>query len=117
MGGSADAGIARTIWNTQASFMADRKPTPPRGVAGSRARRSDVPGRRILITGIASYLGTELARILEADPDVDLVVGLDTHEPRARLDRTERIDADIRDPEIARLIPPTGVDTIVHNQI
>ena len=30
MGGSADAGIARTIWNTQASFMADRKPTPPR---------------------------------------------------------------------------------------
>jgi len=76
-----------------------------------------VPGRRILITGIASYLGTELARILEADPDVDLVVGLDTREPRARLDRTERIDADIRDPEIARLIPPTGVDTIVHNQI
>jgi nucleoside-diphosphate-sugar epimerase len=27
-----------------------------------------VPGRRVLITGIASYLGSELARRLEADP-------------------------------------------------
>ena len=74
-------------------------------------------GRRILITGIASYLGTELARRLESDPDVEYVVGLDTRKPKAALERTEFIEADIRNPVIARLIPPTGVDTIVHNQI
>ena len=74
-------------------------------------------GRRILITGIASYLGTELARRLEQDPDVEYVVGLDTRKPKAALERTEFIEADIRNPLIARLIPPTGVDTIVHNQI
>jgi UDP-glucose 4-epimerase len=76
-----------------------------------------VPGRRILITGIASYLGSELARRLEADPRVEYIAGLDTRPPKASLERTELIEADIRDPEIARLIPPTRVDTVVHNQI
>jgi UDP-glucose 4-epimerase len=33
------------------------------------------------------------------------------------LERTELIEADIRDPEIARLIPRTGADTLVHEQI
>ena len=76
-----------------------------------------MPGRRILITGIASYLGTELARRLEDDPGVEYVAGLDTKRPRSELRSTELIEADIRDPEIARKIQPTGVDTIVHNQI
>jgi UDP-glucose 4-epimerase len=76
-----------------------------------------VAGRRILITGIASYLGTELARRLEQDPDVEYVAGLDTRRPKATLEKTEFIEADIRSPVIARLIAPTGVDTIVHNQI
>src|SRR3954449_7617935 len=74
-------------------------------------------GRRILITGIASYLGTELARRLEQDPDVEYVAGLDTRKPRASLERTEFIEADIRNPVIAKLIAPTRVDTLVHNQI
>jgi UDP-glucose 4-epimerase len=76
-----------------------------------------VPGRRILITGIASHLGTELARRLEADPEVEYVAGLDTRKPRAQLERTDFIEADIRNPVIAKLIAPTKVDTIVHNQI
>src|SRR3954470_7732662 len=74
-------------------------------------------GRRILITGIASYLGTELARRLEQDPEVEYVAGLDTRKPRAALEKTEFIEADIRNPVIAKLIAPTRVDTIVHNQI
>ncbi|GAC1323573.1 MAG: NAD-dependent epimerase/dehydratase family protein [Thermoleophilaceae bacterium] len=74
-------------------------------------------GRRILITGIASYLGTELARRLEADPRVEYIAGIDTRRPRATLERTDFIEADIRNPVIAKLIPPTEVDTVVHNQI
>ena len=76
-----------------------------------------MPGRRILITGIASYLGTELARILEDDPEVEYVAGLDTRRPRVPLARTELIERDIRDPSLLALLPPTGVDTVVHNQI
>ena len=74
-------------------------------------------GRRILITGIASYLGTELARRLESDPEVEYVAGLDTRRPAASLERTDFIEADIRNPVIAKLIAPTEIDTVVHNQI
>ena len=76
-----------------------------------------MPGRRILITGIASYLGSELARRLETDPDVEQIVGLDTRKPRASLERTDFVEADIRNPVITKLIPQAGVDTVVHNQI
>jgi UDP-glucose 4-epimerase len=76
-----------------------------------------VAGRRILITGISSYLGSELARRLETNPDVEHIVGLDTREPRASLERTDFIEADIRNPVIAKLIPQARVDTVVHNQI
>jgi UDP-glucose 4-epimerase len=76
-----------------------------------------VAGRRILITGIASYLGSELARRLESDPEVEYIAGLDTRKPSAALERTDFIEADIRNPVIAKLIAPTGVDTVVHNQI
>ena len=74
-------------------------------------------GKRVLITGVGSFFGGELARRLERDEQVEHVVGLDTRRPGARLDRTELIDADIRDPKIAGLIAPTRVDTVVHNQI
>jgi UDP-glucose 4-epimerase len=76
-----------------------------------------VAGRRILITGIASYLGTELARRLEQDPEVEYVAGLDSRKPKATLERTDFIEADIRNPVIVKLIAPTRVDTVVHNQI
>ena len=74
-------------------------------------------GRRVLITGVSTRLGTELARRLERDPTVEYIAGLDVRPPRVRLERTEFIDADIRNPIIGRLIPHTEVDTVVHNQI
>ncbi len=74
-------------------------------------------GRRILITGVGSYIGSALARRLEADPAVEYVTGLDMRPPSAALERTSFIEADLRDPVIATLIPQEKVDTVVHNQI
>jgi UDP-glucose 4-epimerase len=76
-----------------------------------------VAGRRVLITGVGSWVGSALARRLERDPEVEYVAGLDTRKPRTSLERTELLDADIRNPVISRLVPQTGVDTVVHNQI
>jgi UDP-glucose 4-epimerase len=76
-----------------------------------------VAGRRVLITGVGSQVGSLLAQRLERDPEVEHVAGLDTRRPRIPLDRAEYIEADIRDPQIGRLIPATGADTIVHEQI
>jgi UDP-glucose 4-epimerase len=76
-----------------------------------------VSGRRVLITGVGSYLGTLLARRLEREPGFDAVFALDTRRPRSKLERTEVIQADIRDPGIAPLIARAEVDTVVHNSI
>jgi UDP-glucose 4-epimerase len=76
-----------------------------------------VAGRRVLITGVGSFVGGALARRLERDPEFEAVVGLDTRKPKLELERTELIEADIRNAVIARLIPEAEVDTVVHNQI
>jgi UDP-glucose 4-epimerase len=72
------------------------------------------PGRRVVITGIASHWGAELARRLERDPSIDFIAGIDTTEPAGDLERTEFIEADIRNPVLARILPGTEADTIVH---
>jgi UDP-glucose 4-epimerase len=76
-----------------------------------------VAGRRVLITGVGSHLGTLLAEQLEADPEFEYVAGLDTRRPKRRFVRAEWIEADIRDPEIGRVVPRLEVDTLVHEQI
>ena len=62
-------------------------------------------GRRVLITGVGSQLGTRLAAELEDDPEVEYIAGLDTRRPKQRLQRTEWIEADIRDAGLTRVIP------------
>jgi UDP-glucose 4-epimerase len=76
-----------------------------------------VPGRRVLITGVGSYLGGLLAGRLERDPEVEAVVGLDRRRPKVALERTQVLDADVRDPDIAGLIRTAAPDTVVHNRI
>ena len=70
-------------------------------------------GRRILIAGVAGHWGTQLARRLEEDPDVEFICGVDTRAP-VGLTKTRFIEADIRNPVISRLLPGTEVDTVVH---
>ena len=74
-------------------------------------------GRRILLTGVSSYLGTEIARGLATDPSVEYVAGLDERPPRARLDGVEFIEADIRSSALTDIVPRTRVDTVIHNKI
>jgi UDP-glucose 4-epimerase len=74
-------------------------------------------GRRVLITGVSGYWGSELARRLERLPEIEYIAGLDARPPAADLKRTEFIRADIRNPIVAKLIPQTEVDTVVHCDI
>ena len=72
------------------------------------------PARRVVITGIASHWGAELARLLERDPSIEYIAGVDTKPPPTDLERTEFIEADIRNPVIGRILPGTEADTVVH---
>lgn len=74
-------------------------------------------GRRVLVTGLGTIWGGRIARHLEADPDVEAVVGLDTTEPTVPLDRTEYVRSDPSYSILARIVKATGVDTIVHTSL
>jgi UDP-glucose 4-epimerase len=71
-------------------------------------------GRRVVIVGIGSHWGAELARRLERDPGIEYLGGIDIEGPPADLERTDFIEADIRSPLLSRLLPGTEADTIVH---
>jgi UDP-glucose 4-epimerase len=70
--------------------------------------------RRVVIVGIASHWGAELARRLERDPRIEYLGGIDIEPPSADLERTDFIEADIRSQLLSRLLPATEADTIVH---
>jgi UDP-glucose 4-epimerase len=71
-------------------------------------------GRRIVITGVSTHWGTDLARRLERDPAIEYLAGIDSRPPEVDLPRTDFIEADIRSPLISRILPSTEADTIVH---
>ncbi len=71
-------------------------------------------GRRILVTGLGTFWGGRMAQALEQDPDVDIIVGLDTKPPSVKLERTEFVRVDENYSILARIVKATQVDTIVH---
>jgi len=71
-------------------------------------------GRRVLVTGLGSFWGGRVAQALEADPNVDIIVGLDTTEPTVELERTEFVRVDANYSILARIVKATQVDTIIH---
>lgn len=71
-------------------------------------------GRRILVTGLGTFWGGRMAQALEQDPDVDIIVGLDTKPPSVELERTEFVRVDENYSILSRIVKATQVDTIVH---
>jgi UDP-glucose 4-epimerase len=68
---------------------------------------------RVFITGMGGELGTRIATLLEADPAVEAIVGVDLDPPRRRLDRAEFHLIDPRDrhrtAEVVRTFEPTAM--------
>jgi UDP-glucose 4-epimerase len=71
-------------------------------------------GRRVLITGLASFWGGLVAKALEEDDSIEVIVGLDTREPTVELERTEYVRSDENYSILSRIVQATRVDTIVH---
>jgi UDP-glucose 4-epimerase len=74
-------------------------------------------GRVVLVTGVARYLGGRLAQVLQDDPTVDRVIGVDVVPPSTDLGAAEFVRADIRNPIIAKVISSAAVDTVVHMSV
>jgi UDP-glucose 4-epimerase len=71
-------------------------------------------GRRVLITGLDTFWGGRTAQALEADPEVEMILGMGTREPSVALERAEFVRADQTYSILARIVRATQVDTIVH---
>ncbi|CAN5848003.1 NAD-dependent epimerase/dehydratase family protein [soil metagenome] len=71
-------------------------------------------GRRVLVTGLGTFWGGRVALALEQDPDVEVIVGLDTVEPKVQLERTEYVRSDENYSILNRIVQATKVDTIIH---
>jgi UDP-glucose 4-epimerase len=72
---------------------------------------------RILVTGLGTFWGSRIAQALEQRPEVDLVVGVDTREPRLPLSRTEFVKADASYAILRRMVRATQVDTVLHTHL
>ena len=71
-------------------------------------------GRRVLVTGLNTFWGGRVAQALEADDQVEMIVGLGVEEPTVALERTEYVRADQQYSILARIVNATQVDTILH---
>ena len=71
-------------------------------------------GKRVLVTGLGTFWGGRMAQALEADRDVDHIIGLDVDEPKVPLERTEYVRADQSYSILARIVKAAQIDTIVH---
>jgi UDP-glucose 4-epimerase len=72
---------------------------------------------RVLVTGLGTFWGSRIAQRLEQQPDVELVVGVDTREPRLPLTRTEFVKADASYDILRRMVRATQVDTVLHTHL
>jgi len=72
---------------------------------------------RVLVTGLSTFWGGRVAQELERRPDVEVVVGVDTRDPRIALERTEFVRTDSSYSILARIVAATQVDTIVHSHL
>ncbi|MGZ4631372.1 MAG: NAD-dependent epimerase/dehydratase family protein [Actinomycetes bacterium] len=70
--------------------------------------------RVVMVTGVSRYLGGRFTQLLQADPDVTRVIGVDVVPPKQDLGDAEFVRADIRNPIIGKVIGRAEVDTVVH---
>jgi UDP-glucose 4-epimerase len=71
-------------------------------------------GRRVLVTGADTFWGGRTIQALEADPGIDVIVGLGMQEPSVQLERAEFVRADQTYSILSRIVRATQVDTVVH---
>ena len=68
---------------------------------------------RIAVTGSSGYLGQAVLCALEADPQVERIVGLDIV-PGRQEGKVTLMRVDVRDPNLGRLLREEKVDALVH---
>jgi UDP-glucose 4-epimerase len=73
--------------------------------------------RRVLVTGLASYWGGRLAQALESFPEIEVIIGVDPHEPTRELERTEYVKVGTQHSLIQRIVKAAEIDTVIDTRL
>ena len=73
--------------------------------------------RRILITGVATHWGGALARALEADLEIEAIVGIDREDPVVELERTEFVRVGAQHQLLRRILRAARIDAVVDTRM
>ncbi|MDP9345633.1 MAG: hypothetical protein M3P44_07900, partial [Actinomycetota bacterium] len=73
--------------------------------------------KRILITGLSTYWGGRLAQLLEQDPAVEAIIGVDRRPPKVELQRTEYVHVADSHTLIRRVVHAAEIDTVVDTRL
>lgn len=73
--------------------------------------------RRVLITGLSTYWGGRLAQALEAFPEIEAIIGVDSSEPTVELDRTEYVKVGAQHGLLRRIVEAAEIDTVVDTRL
>jgi UDP-glucose 4-epimerase len=69
--------------------------------------------KRVAITGISGYLGTQILKLLDQDKDVETVVGIDIRPPNYSTGKLKFVSRDVREPLID-IFAQNKVDSAFH---
>jgi UDP-glucose 4-epimerase len=73
--------------------------------------------KRILITGLSSQWGGRLAQILERREEIEVLIGIDTADPRHELQRTEFVRVGSDDTLLRRILRAASIDTVIDTRL
>jgi len=68
--------------------------------------------KSVAITGVSGYLGSRLVGLLDGDPSITRIVGIDTADPAFTARNLEFYSMDVRSPDLAEVL--RGCDALVH---
>jgi UDP-glucose 4-epimerase len=73
--------------------------------------------RRVLITGLSTYWGGRLAQALEAQPEIEAIIGVDNRDPKVELERTEFVRVTNQHGLLRRIVDAAEIDTVVDSRL
>src|SRR3954447_17957099 len=76
-----------------------------------------MPSRRILVTGLSTYWGGRLAQALEAEPEVEGIIGVDNEEPVGERERAEYVKVGAQHALLRRVVEAAEIDTVVDTRL
>ena len=79
--------------------------------------RPELTARRVLVTGAATYWGGRLAQALEAFPEVEAIIAVDSADPTREFERAEYVRVSNQHTLIKKIVQAATIDTVIDTRL